>query len=70
MNPPISLIFSHHFHLPIVPVFFSTSLAYLADITPDPRERTKAFGWFGIAFGVSLLTGPALIGFLAEKVRR
>ncbi|HTJ81834.1 MAG TPA: MFS transporter [Polyangiaceae bacterium] len=39
--------------------------AYIADVT-KPEHRTRAFAFFGIAFGVGFLIGPMLSGFLAH----
>jgi DHA1 family tetracycline resistance protein-like MFS transporter len=39
--------------------------SYAADITP-PEGRAKAFGQFGIAFGMGFILGPILGGFLAN----
>jgi len=43
---------------------FSTANAYVADVTA-PKDRAKAFGWMGSAFGFGFLVGPAFGGFLA-----
>ena len=37
----------------------SVAQAYISDVT-KPEERTKAFGFFGIAFGLGFVLGPAL----------
>jgi MFS transporter, DHA1 family, tetracycline resistance protein len=42
----------------------STSMAYIADVTP-PERRAAQFGRIGIAFGVGFILGPALGGLLA-----
>jgi len=39
--------------------------AYIADVT-DVENRTKSFGFIGIAFGVGFLIGPGISGFLAQ----
>ena len=44
---------------------FSTASAYVADIT-EPKDRAKAFGLIGAAFGVGFTLGPALGGFLGH----
>src|SRR5262249_16609743 len=41
----------------------SATQAYVADITPF-RDRTRAYGYVGAAFGAGLLFGPALGGVL------
>jgi MFS family permease len=38
--------------------------AYLSDVT-EPKDRAKAFGIIGIAFGLGFFIGPALSGVLA-----
>ena len=43
---------------------FSTAAAYIADVTA-PVERPKAFGLIGASFGVGLICGPLLGGFLS-----
>jgi DHA1 family tetracycline resistance protein-like MFS transporter len=44
---------------------FSTANAYVADVT-GPKERAKAFGMLGAAFGVGFLVGPAIGGALGD----
>ncbi|MFG0243421.1 MAG: MFS transporter [Phycisphaerales bacterium JB054] len=43
----------------------STAQAYLADITP-PKDRAKAYGIVGAAFGLGFTLGPAISSMLAE----
>ena len=43
----------------------STAQAYITDET-TPEQRTRAYGFFGIAFGVGFLVGPAISGALAK----
>ncbi len=43
----------------------SVAQAYIADVT-DPKNRAKAFGLIGIAFGFGFLVGPALAGYLSQ----
>lgn len=42
----------------------SVAHAYIADVT-QPKDRARAFGYLGVAFGIGFLIGPALAGFLA-----
>jgi DHA1 family tetracycline resistance protein-like MFS transporter len=44
---------------------FTTSYAYIADITPQ-HKRSAAFGMLGAAFGLGFIIGPALGGFLGH----
>src|SRR5438128_10753323 len=42
----------------------STARAYVADVT-EPRDRARAYGLIGAAFGLGFILGPALSGMLA-----
>lgn len=42
----------------------STARAYVADIT-EPKDRSRAYGIIGAAFGLGFILGPALSGILA-----
>ena len=43
----------------------STARAYVADVTA-PKDRAKAYGLIGAAFGMGFILGPALSGVLAH----
>jgi DHA1 family tetracycline resistance protein-like MFS transporter len=43
----------------------STARAYVADIT-EPKDRARAYGIIGAAFGLGFIMGPALSGVLAR----
>src|SRR3989441_6951138 len=43
----------------------STARAYVADIT-EPKDRARAYGLIGAAFGLGFILGPALSGVLAR----
>jgi DHA1 family tetracycline resistance protein-like MFS transporter len=43
----------------------STARAYVADVT-DPKDRARAYGLIGAAFGVGFILGPALSGLLVR----
>lgn len=45
----------------------SVAQAYISDAT-RPEDRTRAFAFIGIAFGVGFLLGPALSGLLAHRL--
>lgn len=42
---------------------FATANAYIADVTTE-KDRGKAFGLVGAAFGIGFILGPAIGGFL------
>jgi len=44
---------------------YSTSSAYIADVTP-PDERAAKFGMLGAAFGLGFIIGPAVGGILGD----
>jgi MFS family permease len=44
----------------------SIAQAYISDVT-RPENRTRAFGFIGISFGVGFLIGPAISGLLAHR---
>jgi multidrug resistance protein len=43
----------------------STARAYVADVT-EPKDRARAYGLIGVAFGMGFILGPALSGVLAK----
>lgn len=43
----------------------STARAYVADVT-EPKDRARAYGMIGAAFGLGFIFGPALSGVLAR----
>src|SRR5207248_2569178 len=43
----------------------STARAYVADVT-EPKDRARAYGLIGAAFGLGFILGPALSGALAK----
>src|SRR5262249_39197895 len=43
----------------------STARAYVADVT-EPKDRSRAYGFIGAAFGLGFILGPALSGILAR----
>jgi MFS transporter, DHA1 family, tetracycline resistance protein len=43
----------------------STARAYVADIT-EPKDRARAYGLIGAAFGLGFIMGPALSGMLSQ----
>ncbi len=45
----------------------STARAYVADVT-EPRDRARAYGLIGAAFGLGFIVGPALSGVLVATV--
>src|SRR3954449_6649132 len=45
----------------------STARAYVADVT-EPKDRARAYGLIGAAFGLGFIVGPALSGILSARV--
>jgi DHA1 family tetracycline resistance protein-like MFS transporter len=43
----------------------STARAYVADVT-EPKDRARAYGLIGAAFGLGFIFGPALSGILSK----
>src|SRR5438094_3899137 len=43
----------------------STARAYVADVT-EPKDRARAYGLIGAAFGLGFILGPALSGVLVK----
>ena len=43
----------------------STARAYVADVT-EPKDRARAYGLIGAAFGLGFIFGPALSGALSK----
>src|SRR5712675_3193652 len=43
----------------------STARAYVADVT-EPKDRARAYGLIGAAFGLGFILGPALSGILVK----
>ncbi len=46
----------------------STAQAYISDVTTANEERTQAFGFFGIAFGLGFVLGPGITGLLTKSL--
>ena len=44
----------------------STARAYVADVT-EPKDRARAYGLIGMAFGLGFIFGPALSGVAGES---
>src|SRR5207237_2087153 len=45
----------------------STARAYIADVT-EPKDRARAYGMLGAAFGLGLIFGPARTGVLPKLI--
>src|ERR1700720_1908736 len=43
----------------------STARAYVADVT-EPKDRARAYGLIGMAFGLGFILGPAISGVLVK----
>jgi len=63
----VYLLLATHTLFGLTNLFFAMSYAYLADITVDVKNRSKNFGIAGAAFGFSMMSGPAVMGFIAGQ---
>jgi DHA1 family tetracycline resistance protein-like MFS transporter len=63
LAPSLGWLFVGRIISGITAASFSTSLAYIADITP-PERRAASFGLMGAAFGMGFVLGPAVGGLL------
>ena len=62
--PSLTLLFIGRIVSGITAATIHTSFAYIADVTPQ-KDRARAFGLIGVAFGLGFVIGPALGGLLA-----
>jgi DHA1 family tetracycline resistance protein-like MFS transporter len=63
LAPSLGWLFVGRIISGITAASFSTSLAYIADVTP-PEKRAASFGLMGAAFGMGFVLGPAVGGLL------
>jgi len=63
LAPSLGWLFVGRIISGITAASFSTSLAYIADVTP-PEKRAASFGLMGAAFGLGFVLGPAVGGLL------
>ena len=63
LAPSLVLLFVGRVVSGITAATITTSMAYIADVTPADR-RAKAFGIVGMAFGLGFVLGPAIGGLL------
>jgi MFS transporter, DHA1 family, tetracycline resistance protein len=61
--PSLTLLFIGRIVSGITAATIHTSFAYIADVTPQ-KDRARAFGLVGVAFGLGFVVGPALGGLL------
>jgi DHA1 family tetracycline resistance protein-like MFS transporter len=62
--PSLTLLFIGRIISGITAATIHTGFAYIADVTPQ-KDRARAFGLIGVAFGLGFVLGPALGGLLA-----
>jgi DHA1 family tetracycline resistance protein-like MFS transporter len=63
--PSLTLLFIGRIISGITSATIGTGYAYIADITPE-KDRARAFGLIGVAFGLGFIVGPAAGGLLAS----
>ncbi|MBP6105347.1 MAG: TCR/Tet family MFS transporter [Steroidobacteraceae bacterium] len=65
LAPTLSWLFVGRLISGVTAASVSTSMAYVADVTP-PERRAQSFGFVGVAFGVGFVLGPAIGGLLGS----
>ncbi len=65
LAPSLALLFVGRLISGMTAASFSTASAYVADIT-EPKDRARAFGMMGAAWGFGLVIGPGIGGTLGE----
>ena len=65
LAPTLALLFIGRIINGVTSASFSTANAYVADVTA-PKDRAKAFGLMGAAFGIGFVLGPGLGGILGD----
>jgi MFS transporter, DHA1 family, tetracycline resistance protein len=63
LAPSLLLLFVGRVISGITSATIATASAYIADTAP-PKERARAFGMIGVAFGLGFVIGPAIGGLL------
>src|SRR5512137_163186 len=63
LAPTLSWLFVGRMISGVTAASISTSMAYVADVTP-PERRAQSFGFVGVAFGLGFVLGPAIGGML------
>jgi len=65
LAPSLTLLFIGRVISGITSATIGTSFAYIADVTPQ-KDRARAFGLVGMAFGLGFVVGPAIGGLLGS----
>ena len=65
LAPTLSWLFVGRMISGVTAASISTSMAYVADVTP-PERRAQSFGFVGVAFGLGFVLGPAIGGLLGS----
>ncbi len=65
LAPTLSWLFVGRLISGVTAASISTSMAYVADVTP-PERRAQSFGFVGVAFGLGFVLGPAIGGMLGS----
>ena len=65
LAPTLSWLFVGRLISGVTAASISTSMAYVADVTP-PERRAQSFGFVGVAFGLGFVLGPAIGGLLGS----
>ncbi len=65
LAPTLALLFIGRLINGVTAASFSTASAYVADIT-EPKDRARAFGMMGAAWGFGFVIGPVIGGTLGD----
>lgn len=64
--PSLEVLFTGRIIAGLTAGNLSTAQAYISDVTEANEERTQAFGFFGMAFGLGFVLGPGITGLLTK----
>lgn len=63
---PYQLIITRFFQGVSASFMVPQTIAFIQILFPDPKERSKAIGWYGITLGIASIVGQILGGYLSE----
>lgn len=66
-SPSLEMLFIGRIIAGLTAGNLSAAQAYISDVTEANEERTQAFGFFGMAFGLGFVLGPGITGLLTKS---